>query len=148
MNIREMETEDLEQVMPIEKECFTVPWTENGFFTFLIRQDALFLVAEEDGEILGYIGILTVPEEGEITNVCVRPSARRRHVGTRLLEALLDRMAARGIAVIHLEVRESNTPAIALYEKFGFVRDGLRRNYYEEPKEDALLMSRQAPPVF
>ena len=146
MIIREMEIEDLEQVMPIEEECFSVPWTENGFFTFLIRQDALFLVAEEDDEILGYIGILTVLDEGEITNVCVRPSARRRHVGARLLEELLGRVETGDVAVIHLEVRESNAAAIALYEKFGFVRDGLRRNYYEEPKEDALLMSRKAPP--
>jgi ribosomal-protein-alanine N-acetyltransferase len=147
MIIREMEIEDLEQIMPMEKECFSVPWTENGFFTFLIRQDTLFLVAEEEGEILGYIGILTVLEEGEIANVCVRPSARRRRVGARLLEALLDRMKAKGVTTIHLEVRESNTAAIALYEKYGFIRDGLRRGYYEEPKEDALLMSRQAPGV-
>ena len=132
MIIREMEIEDLEQIMPMEKECFSVPWTENGFFTFLIRQDTLFLVAEE---------------EGEIANVCVRPSARRRRVGARLLEALLDRMKAKGVTTIHLEVRESNTAAIALYEKYGFIRDGLRRGYYEEPKEDALLMSRQAPGV-
>lgn len=147
MIIREMEIEDLEQVMPIEEECFSVPWTENGFLTFLIRQDALFLVAEEDDGILGYIGILTVLDEGEITNVCVRPSARRRRVGARLLEELLGRMEAVGVTVIHLEVRESNAAAIALYEKFGFVRDGLRRDYYEEPKEDALLMSRKAPPL-
>jgi len=145
MTIRDMELEDLEQVMPIERECFSIPWTENGFFTFLIRQDALFLVAEEDGEILGYIGILTVLEEGEITNVCVRPSARRRKVASLLLEELIYRMEKAGIAVIHLEVRESNAPAIALYEKYGFVRDGMRRGYYEKPREDALLMSRQTP---
>lgn len=144
MMIREMEIEDLAQVVPIEEECFTIPWTENGFFTFLIREDALFLVAEEEDEILGYIGILMVPEEGDIVNVCVRPSARRRHVGARLVEELLDRAERMGVTVIHLEVRKSNAPAIALYEKFGFIRDGFRRAYYEEPREDALLMSRRA----
>lgn len=80
ITIREMQIDDLEQVMPIEEANFSIPWTETGFFTFLIRDDALFLVAEEDGEILGYLGILISFDESEITNVCVAEKARRtRH---------------------------------------------------------------------
>ena len=78
ITIREMQIDDLEQVMPIEEANFSIPWTETGFFTFLIRDDALFLVAEEDGEILGYLGILISFDESEITNVCVAEKARRR----------------------------------------------------------------------
>ena len=84
ITIREMQIDDLEQVMPIEEANFSIPWTETGFFTFLIRDDALFLVAEEDGEILGYLGILISFDESEITNVCVAEKARRRGIGHAL----------------------------------------------------------------
>lgn len=143
MRIREMELDDLAQVMPIEEENFSTPWTETGFFTFLIREDALFLVAEEEGEILGYLGILTVLDEGDITNVSVKKSARRRGVGSALVKELIQRMEKRGVTAIHLEVRRSNEPAIRLYEQQGFVRDGLRKGYYESPAEDAVLMTRR-----
>ena len=86
ITIREMQIDDLEQVMPIEEANFSIPWTETGFFTFLIRDDALFLVAEEDGEILGYLGILISFDESEITNVCVAEKARRRGIGRALME--------------------------------------------------------------
>ena len=88
ITIREMQIDDLEQVMPIEEANFSIPWTETGFFTFLIRDDALFLVAEEDGEILGYLGILISFDESEITNVCVAEKARRRGIGRALMEEL------------------------------------------------------------
>ena len=130
ITIREMQIDDLEQVMPIEEANFSIPWTETGFFTFLIRDDALFLVAEEDGEILGYLGILISFDESEITNVCVAEKARRRG------------MQERKVRVIHLDVRIGNTPARNLYESLGFVQDGLRKGYYDLPKEDAVLMSR------
>jgi ribosomal-protein-alanine N-acetyltransferase len=83
ITIREMQIDDLEQVMPIEEANFSIPWTETGFFTFLIRDDALFLVAEEDGEILGYLGILISFDESEITNVCVAEKARRSDAGEK-----------------------------------------------------------------
>jgi len=91
ITIREMQIDDLEQVMPIEEANFSIPWTETGFFTFLIRDDALFLVAEEDGEILGYLGILISFDESEITNVCVAEKARRRGIGRALMEELFHR---------------------------------------------------------
>ena len=130
------------QVMPIEEANFSYPWTETGFFTFLIRDDALFLVAEEDGEILGYLGILISFDESEITNVCVAEKARRRGIGRALMEELFRRMQERKVRVIHLDVRIGNTPARNLYESLGFVQDGLRKGYYDLPKEDAVLMSR------
>ena len=98
-------------VMPIEEANFSIPWTETGFFTFLIRDDALFLVAEEDGEILGYLGILISFDESEITNVCVAEKARRRGIGRALMEELFRRMQERKVRVIHLDVRIGNTPA-------------------------------------
>ena len=154
ITIREMQIDDLEQVMPIEEANFSIPWTETGFFTFLIRDDALFLVAEEDGEILGYLGILISFDESEITNVCVAEKARRRGIGRALMEDAareLDPtlwmwsglvMQDGKVRVIHLDVRLSNTPARNLYESLGFVQDGLRKGYYDLPKEDAVLMSR------
>ena len=111
ITIREMQIDDLEQVMPIEEANFSIPWTETGFFTFLIRDDALFLVAEEDGEILGYLGILISFDESEITNVCVAEKARRRGIGHALMEELFRRMQERKVRVIHLDVRIGNTPA-------------------------------------
>ena len=142
ITIREMQIDDLEQVMPIEEANFSIPWTETGFFTFLIRDDALFLVAEEDGEILGYLGILISFDESEITNVCVAEKARRRGIGRALMEELFRRMQERKVRVIHLDVRIGNTPARNLYESLGFVQDGMRKGYYDLPKEDAVLMSR------
>ena len=142
ITIREMQIDDLEQVMPIEEANFSIPWTETGFFTFLIRDDALFLVAEEDGEILGYLGILISFDGSEITNVCVAEKARRRGIGRALMEELFHRMQERKVRVIHLDVRIGNTPARNLYESLGFVQDGLRKGYYDLPKEDAVLMSR------
>ena len=117
ITIREMQIDDLEQVMPIEEANFSIPWTETGFFTFLIRDDALFLVAEEDGEILGYLGILISFDESEITNVCVAEKARRRGIGRALMEELFHRMQERKVRVIHLDVRIGNTPARNLYGK-------------------------------
>lgn len=141
ITIREMQFDDLEQVMEIERQNFSVPWTENGFFSFLMRNDTLFLVAEENEKILGYMGIMMVLDEGEITNVSVAEDARRRGVGRLLVQTMLDKMRAAGLTMIHLEVRKSNIPAIRLYEEFSFVQDGERKNYYEEPTEDAVLMS-------
>ena len=141
ITIQEMQLDDLEQVVEIEQQNFSVPWTENGFFSFLLRSDTLFLVAKEEDRILGYMGIMMVLDEGEITNVSVAQTARHRGVGRLLVQTMLDKMRRAGLNMIHLEVRKSNTPAIRLYEQFAFVQDGERKNYYEEPTEDAVLMS-------
>ena len=141
ITVREMQIDDLEQVLPIEEANFSDPWTMNGFFSFLLREDALFLVAEEEGRILGYCGAILTPPESDITNVCVEESSRRRGIGRQLIESLRDRLRQMNTDTLHLEVRESNQGAITLYENLGFVRDGLRPGYYERPTEDAILMS-------
>ncbi|MGI6010813.1 MAG: ribosomal protein S18-alanine N-acetyltransferase [Ruminococcus sp.] len=143
MIIREMQLDDLEQVMIIEKELFSVPWTENGFFSFLIREDALFLVAEENGKILGYCGVLKVLDEGDITNVAVAKGQQGKGIGKKLIRRLIEETRQAGVTTLHLEVRQSNLPAIALYEGQGFVKAGVRKNYYEAPAEDGILMCRK-----
>ena len=142
MLIREMTLDDLLAVMEIEEENFSVPWTETGFFSFLIRDDTLFLVAEENEEILGYIGIVCVPEDGDITNVAVKRSRQNGGIGKKLVETMIEKSAKRGVKNIFLEVRVSNAPAIHVYESCGFENVGLRKNYYDDPKEDAYIMKR------
>lgn len=142
MFIREMVVDDLEQVMELEEDLFSVPWTKEGFFTFLMREDTLFLVVEEKGQILGYCGVMTVLDEGEITNVAIRRDRQREGIGQFLMEGLCMLVPERGTRILHLEVRESNLTAIRLYERIGFVKDGIRKHYYSEPVEDAVLMTR------
>lgn len=141
--IRQMQIDDLEQVMPIERELFSVPWTETGFFTFLMREGALFLVAEEEGKIQGYCGVIMAADEGDITNVAVSGQYHRRGIGTLLVKELMSQCASMGIRELFLEVRESNEAARKLYEKLGFEEIGVRKLYYQEPAEDAVLMKGQ-----
>lgn len=144
IEIREMTWFDLDQVMVIENENFSVPWTENGFFTYLMREDALFLVAEdEEGTIWGYIGVIIAVDEGDITNVSVKKEVQGQGIGTALIEELIRCMKEREVQTIFLEVRQSNAPAIALYEKMGFEKMGIRKNYYTDPTEDGITMSRK-----
>lgn len=142
IKIREMQLDDLDQVMVIENENFSSPWTETGFFTFLIRQDALFLVAEEEKKILGYCGVVMVPDEGDITNVAVAKERQNQGIGKMLVEELVKKSREAGVTQLYLEVRKSNERAIHVYEKMGFVQNGLRKDYYEDPVEDAVLMKR------
>ena len=132
------------QVAEIERMCFSDPWSERMLREHLDNQCAAALVAlGEDGTVLGYAGLLVVLDEGYITNVAVRPAYRRQGIAADLL-TVFDRFA-RGnhLAFLTLEVRASNEPALALYEKLGYRRMGLRKNYYEHPKEDAVIMTRE-----
>lgn len=142
MILREMLVEDLDQVMKIERELFSPPWTREGFFTYLTHKDAMFLVVEEKGEILAYCGLLMVLDEGDITNVAVRPDRQREGIGHFLMDSLIRLAQEQGVTTIHLEVRVGNDTAIRLYERMGFTRDGIRKQYYTDPVEDALLMTR------
>lgn len=143
MTIREMAFEDLDQVMEIENENFTVPWTAEGFFTYLLRMDALFLVAEEKEKILGYCGVIMAADEGDITNVSVKKEQQGRGIGKELVTELIRRTKEQGVTALFLEVRESNQAALGLYEKMGFERMGIRKGYYTDPTEDAITMSRK-----
>ena len=143
MILREMLVEDLDKVMEIEEDLFAVPWTKEGYFTFLTRKDAMFLVVEEKGEILGYCGLLMVLDEGDVTNVAVRRDRQREGIGNFLMESMLRLAYEQGIRMVHLEVRVGNSVAVRLYERLGFVKDGIRKGYYTDPVEDAVLMTRR-----
>ncbi len=139
-----MNYDHVSQVAEIERMCFSDPWSERMLREHLDNQCAAALVAlGEDGTVLGYAGLLVVLDEGYITNVAVRPAFRRQGIAADLL-TVFDRFA-RGnhLAFLTLEVRASNEPALALYEKLGYRRMGLRKNYYEHPKEDAVIMTRE-----
>lgn len=141
MILREMTVEDLDQVMELENDLFPVPWTREGYFTFLIRQDTMFLVVEEKERILACCGLLMVLDEGDVLNVAVRRERQREGIGRFLMESLIRLAGEQGVTTLHLEVRRSNETAIRLYERTGFTRDGVRRNYYTDPVEDAVLMT-------
>lgn len=142
MILREMLVEDLDQVMEIETALFSPPWTKEGFFTYLTRKDAMFLVVEEKEKIIAYCGLLMVLDEGDITNVAVHPDRQREGIGHFLMDSLIRLAQQLGVTTIHLEVRVGNDTAIRLYERMGFTRDGIRKKYYTDPVEDALLMTR------
>ena len=124
----------------MEKENFTMPWSEQSFADSLKQEEALFLVAEEEGRGFGYIGIYLSFDEGEITNVSVDGVQRNRGIGNALVEQLKKEAKERKVERIFLEVRVSNEPAIHLYEKQGFEKVGSRKNFYEKPREDAWVM--------
>ena len=131
----------LPQVAALEQVCFPAdPWSENLFRAALENPGAAVLLAEEDGAVLGYAVLSAVLDEGNLDNIAVAPEYRRRGVADALLGALTGFGRGR-LSVLMLEVRASNAPAIALYEKHGFRPVGRRRNYYSDPREDAVLMT-------
>ncbi len=132
----------LPQLESIEALCFSMPWSRQSLTHQMISENCVFLVAEnENGVILGYVGLTHVLDEGYISNVAVAPEFRRQGVADRLIYALEEKARQLSLAFLTLEVRESNTPAIALYSKHRFVPVGVRKNYYEKPREDAILMT-------
>ena len=139
MIIRRMTFEDVKSVAQIEAECFSMPWSETSFEDSLAREDTVFLVCVDE-EVVGYIGMYLSFEEGEITNVAVTPSYRQRGCGNLLMEAVKKEAKARNAECVILEVRVSNEPAISLYKKNGFEEIGIRKNFYEHPNEDAIIM--------
>ena len=137
-----MDRSHLSGVAELERMCFTTPWTEAMLEEELYNDTASFIVAEgENGSVLGYAGLHAVLDEGYIDNVAVRPDCRRQGIADRLLDVFC-RFGAANLSFLTLEVRPSNTAAVALYEKHGFAEAGRRRDYYENPKEDALLLTR------
>ena len=128
--------------MELERLCFSTPWNETMLEEELFNPTASFIVAEgAEGEVLGYAGLHVVLDEGYIDNVAVRPSCRRQGIGDRLLDVFC-RFGQAHLAFLTLEVRAGNTAAIALYKSLGFQTVGRRKNYYEHPREDAVLMTR------
>lgn len=144
VEIRFMKQEDCKAIAQIERICFSNPWSEQSFLDTLGKKDIFYLIAErtEEGkkQLIGYIGVWQFFEEADITNIAVLPEERKKGIGYLLLEKMMKEAARRGVTALALEVRESNQTAIWLYKKAGFVVEGIRANYYEKPKENALLM--------
>ena len=138
-----MDRSHIPQILKLEQACFSTPWTETMLADALYDPQASFLVAEdEEGHILGYAGLHVILDEGYIDNVAVEPDARKHGVASALLDVYC-RFGAANLAFLTLEVRASNVPAIGLYEKYGFQRAGLRPGYYQHPREDAIIMTRE-----
>ena len=131
------------QIAAIEEATFSLPWDADSIRAELDNPLALWLVWVEDEQVLGYVGSQTVFEDADILNVAVLPAARRRGIAEALMTALESRLSERGAERITLEVRASNAPAIALYQKLDYAQVGLRKNYYEKPREDALILQKQ-----
>ncbi|MDD6306065.1 MAG: ribosomal protein S18-alanine N-acetyltransferase [Clostridiales bacterium] len=140
ITIRKMQVKDALPVSRIEQEIFSKPWSYQGFVDALNLGNAIFFVAEEEGKIAGYIGMYMSLDEGEITNVAVTAKMRQRGIGGMLLSEMKKEAERRSIAKIILEVRVSNAGAIRLYERNGFKNCGVRKGFYELPKEDAYIM--------
>ena len=138
--IREFTLGDQKAIALLEEECFFEPWSEKAILESH-GNSTLFLLFEEENKVLGYVGLQIVLDEGYITNVAVTKSARKRGVGSALISQLKEVAKEKGLIFISLEVRESNTAAIALYEKQGFKTVGKRKNFYSHPTEDGLIMT-------
>ncbi|MEE1502972.1 MAG: ribosomal protein S18-alanine N-acetyltransferase [Acutalibacteraceae bacterium] len=141
LEIKKMTASHIEEIAKLEKECFSSPWSEDGLKSELDNNFARFFVAFSGETIAGYIGSHNVLGEVYITNVAVFPEFRRNGVGKALVELLANEMKAENADFVTLEVRKSNQNAISLYEKCGFQKVGERRNFYEKPIEDAILMT-------
>ena len=142
--IGEMAPEDCPQAARLLAECLSDPWTEQALRDACGRDDYLQLIVKDfRHSLIGYAGMKTVLDEGDITNVCIDPDCRREGAGAALMKTLCDLSDQRGIRKIYLEVRVSNEPAIGLYRKAGFREAGIRKGFYDRPKEDALLMMRE-----
>ena len=134
----------IDQMAQIEIECFSVPWSREALEEELENPYAHYVVCcDPHGNVMGYIGSRIVLDSADITNVAVRPQYRRQGIGYELVNRMLEEMILRGVSSVLLEVRESNLPAQNCYAQAGFTVVGRRKNYYELPKEDALLMGRE-----
>ncbi len=142
VTVRPMAERDVKAVAEIERECFSKPWSEEGIRQELSNGSARFFVAEKTGKAVGYMGMHIVLDECYIANVAVLPSERRQGIAQRLLTNAVRKAEGEGCSFISLEVRLSNRNAIALYEKNGFEKMGERKNFYQSPTENALIMTK------
>lgn len=141
--IRPMQESDLDAVAVIEAACIKQPWSRKSFAESLEKEYSLFLVAEEEEKVCGYIGLYLTYEDAEITGIAVLSEKRRGGRGKALLQQAISYAEKKGARRILLEVRNSNVSAQAFYKKMGFEEIGIRPNFYDFPKEDAILMQLQ-----
>jgi ribosomal-protein-alanine N-acetyltransferase len=142
MKCRLMTLNDLDAIMEIEHEAFTIPWSRQSFTDELTRNGcARYLVIEQDGAPVGYGGMWFVVDEAHVTNIAIKREYRGRGLGKQLMEDMLQFAADSGMAFMTLEVRRSNDVAQSLYRSHGFIDVGYRKRYYEDNHEDALIMT-------
>ena len=136
-----MKSDDIDDVIEVEKKSFTIPWSKESFIQEIEKNEvALYLVAKVDNKAVGYIGVWRILNEGHITNVAVHPDYRGRGIGGALVEELLSLCTKEGTEAFTLEVRESNLVAQHIYEKYGFEKSGIRKKYYADNNENAVIM--------
>ncbi len=136
-----LKREYIDQLVELERQCFALPWSRGMFLHEIDNPNAIYIVAFDGDVVAGYIGCWQIIFEGHITNVCVSPAYRRRGLGSDMLCRMMHTLRCDECTEVTLEVRRSNAGAIALYEKHGFVEVGVRRGYYEDNGEDALIMT-------
>lgn len=143
MIITNMREQHVSQVAELEKLCFSDPWSESSVASELNNQLALWLVAEDNGRVAGYVGSQTVLGESDMMNVAIHPDYRKQGIATTLIVGLVEELRKRESHCLTLEVRASNENAISLYRKLEFQQVGCRKNYYRNPKEDALILRKE-----
>ena len=143
MTFTEMKQAHVAQIAELEKLCFADPWSEKSIASELGNIWSYWVVALDGERVVGYIGSQSSADETDVMNVAVHPDYRRRGIAESLIEVLIRELKNRGSHALMLEVRDSNEPAIALYEKLGFQQVGLRKNYYHNPKEHARILRKE-----
>lgn len=142
INITDLKSEDVEKVAEIEKMCFSKPWSENSFKNALNDSNSKFFVVRLGSDIIGFSGMyIAAGAEGYVYNIAVNPLFRKKGIGTILTKKLINYAKENNLEFLSLEVRKSNNSAISVYEKCGFEKVGTRKNFYESPVEDALIMT-------
>ena len=145
--IRPMTKDDVDDVYKVEEDCFVDPWSKESIRKELKNDLARYLVAEIDGEIVGYVGVWFVVDEGHITNVAVHSNYRGKKIGDKLVKEMVELCRQSNIVAMTLEVRVSNIVAQNLYKKYGFKMGGIRKEYYSDNKEDAIIIWNQLKEV-
>lgn len=143
MRIVKMQPEHVAAVAEIERQCFSDPWSEKSVASELDNPLSLWLIAEADGVVAGYVGSQTVLDSADMMNLAVSQDFRRQGIGEQLVNSLTEALAEKGVKTLLLEVRISNEPAKQLYQKLGFEIVGKRPRYYEKPREDALILRKE-----
>ena len=143
MTIRPMVFADAVSLAAMERICFSDPWSESAFEHEMTNPLSTWLVAEEAGAVIGYVGAQTVLDEADIMNIAVLEAFRRQGIAESLICALIDVLRDKQVARLFLEVRVSNDPALSLYRKLGFEEVGRRKNYYRHPREDAYILRKE-----
>ena len=143
MRIVKMQPEHVAAVAEMERQCFSDPWSEKSVASELDNPLSLWLIAEADGVVAGYVGSQTVLDSSDMMNLAVSQDFRRQGIGEQLVNSLTEALAEKGVKTLLLEVRISNEPAKQLYQKLGFEIVGKRPRYYEKPREDALILRKE-----